>query len=98
MDTTNLVSQVRARFKQQQAKLYLQEKYKAKLILVEQGGVWTITPEFIAFLRTSPKTTIILDDYDSPIKVKTQDLLNQAETTYNNIMTEWVEELEKLEN
>jgi len=97
MDTANLVNQVRARFKFQEAKLYLQEKYKNKLLAFSQGGVWTITPALIAFLRTAPENTILLDTYDVPIRIITAKLLEEVELVYNQVMDEWIKEWEQLE-
>jgi hypothetical protein len=97
MNTEQLVNEVRIRFKHQEAKLYLQEKYTSYLIFTLQGGSWTATPELISFLRNSKPKTILVDNFKNPIEVDTKLLLEKMENVYDSVMQEWYTELTKLQ-
>ncbi len=97
MDTNALIREARARFQHQESKVYLQEKYQAQLTIVNQGGMWTITPELIGYLRSCPdETTIMIDNYKKPIKVVVSEILEDFENTYQEVMESWYEEFEQL--
>lgn len=96
MDTKELVRAAAARFKHSESKLQLHEKYGARLTIPYAGGLWNITPEFIAYLRGSSYEVVILDIYNTPIKIETAKLLDLAENTYKTIMNEWYEEYQLL--
>lgn len=98
MDTQKLIKEAKARFKHQENKIYLQEKWNSKLVVVSQGGMWAVTQEFLAFLGTAPDNTVVLDYYGNPLKVNTKQLQEEAWTVYNNVMTEWFTEYEELKN
>ena len=51
MDTKTLISDAKARFSHNSAKAYLKEKYKSKLIIAEQGGLWKADAQTIALLQ-----------------------------------------------
>jgi hypothetical protein len=98
MDTHSLIKESKARFSHNAAKTYLKEKYKAKLILAEQGGLWEISPSFLTFLATTSSTTfVMLDLYDNPVKVDRVALLLKATTVYNDVMETWHQEWTELE-
>jgi hypothetical protein len=98
MDTQSLVKESKARFSHNAAKAYLKEKYKAKLILAEQGGLWEINPTFLTFLgSTASRTFVMLDLYDNPVKVDRVELLSKATTVYNDVMETWHQEWKELE-
>lgn len=96
MNTQQLVRETRARFKHQESKLYLEEKYSSQLTFSSQGGSWTASPELISFLAQSDSTIILLDNFKNPIKVDTTTLLEQMKSVYDNIMQEWYDEFEQL--
>jgi hypothetical protein len=97
MDTNTLIREARARFQHQESKQYLREKYQARLKFSEQGGLWTASPEFITFLRTTTAESIImLDEYQKPLQVQVQTLLTRAESVYHDTMAEWHSEFEQL--
>lgn len=98
MDTKSLITTAKARFKHQEAKLYLQEKYQNKLTIASQGGYWTITTEWLAYLQTCPDTTIILDNYNNPVQVNSAELLQQAKLIYESTMVQWLAEWKTLES
>ncbi len=50
MDTKTLITEAKARFAHNSAKDYLKEKYNAKLLVAEQGGLWRADKETISFL------------------------------------------------
>lgn len=99
MDTQSLIKDSKARFSHNAAKAYLKEKYKAKLTIAEQGGLWEITPTFLTFLATSnSKTFVMLDLYDNPVKVNCVDLLIKSTSVYNEVMEAWHQEWKELES
>lgn len=96
MDTKKLIVNVKSRFDHRQSKLYLEEKYSGQLVLVDQGGLWQVTPALLTFLRTAPETTILLDSNDRPVKITTDTLLTAAETIYDSVMKQWYTEFQEL--
>lgn len=97
MDTKTLIREAHARFAHNSAKQLLQEKYKQKLIVASQGGLWKITPELLSFLKsTAAEEMILLDSYENPIKVDVTELLNLLKNTYNTVMLAWYTEFEEL--
>jgi hypothetical protein len=97
MNTEQLVNEARIRFKHQEAKLYLQEKYTSHLIFTDQGGSWAATPELISFLKNSKSKTILVDNFNNPIQVDTKSLLEKMENIYDSVMQDWHTELTKLQ-
>lgn len=98
MDTTELIKEAKARFNHNSAKTYLKSKYQSKLIVADQGGLWTATPELISFLSSTQDTTsILLDSYNNPIKVDTTKLLIKLKEIYQLVMEEWHTEFTSLE-
>lgn len=98
MNIDGLINEYKAKFDHNLAKHYLKEKYTAKLIFADQGGLWKATPEFLSFLSSnSTNQIVILDLYENPIKVDKETLRTKAQQTYNNIMLEWHEEWSKLQ-
>lgn len=93
MSTKILVDSSRVRFDFAEARKYLQEKYQNQLRVTHNGGMWTITLELLAFLRSSPnEKEIILDDYNNPSIVNVAEMLELATATYNGVMVKWHEE------
>lgn len=99
MDTTQLVSEVKARFSHNSAKEYLKDKYDSKLIVAEQGGLWRADAQTISFLNSvDDNFIIVIDTFENPIQVKRDDLLTVLKDTYNRVMLEWYKELKELES
>lgn len=99
MDTTQLVSEVKARFSHNSAKEYLKDKYDSKLIVAEQGGLWRADAQTISFLNSvDDNFIIVIDTFENPIQVKRDDLLTVLKETYNRVMLEWYKELKELES
>ena len=99
MDTKTLLAEAKARFNHNSAKSYLKEKYQAKLIVAEQGGLWKATPELIGFLAsTTDEYIILLDTYENPVMVNRIKLYDVLEKTYNDSMTQCYTEWKELES
>lgn len=98
MNTQKLIQDVKARFKHNESKLYLQEKYRAKLTFTAQNGMWTATPEFLAFLTAAPEQTVIVDNFGNPVKVDTKSLLDRSWEIYTDTMDHWHQEYSNLQN
>ena len=98
MDTNKLLTEAKARFKHAESKLYLEEKYVNRLIIASQGGMWSITPEFLGFLKTAPEEVILRDIYNTPVKVNSDELLVAAQTLYDAIMLDWLTEFTELQS
>lgn len=92
MNTQQLVREAKTRFKHQESKLYLEEKYTSQLTFSSQGGSWTASPELISFLTHSDLSIILLDNFKNPIKVDTNSLLEKMKSVYHTIMQEWYDE------
>ena len=99
MDTKELINEAKARFNHNSAKAYLKSKYQSKLIVADQGGLWTATPELIGFLASSDtRYAVILDSYENPIRVDINKLQIKLTETYNIVMEQWHTEFSSLEN
>lgn len=99
MDTKTLVAEAKARFNHNSAKAYLKEKYDAKLLVAEQGGLWKADQQTITFLATSTNDKIVvMDTFDHPVLVNRYELLNKLQKVYDDVMLEWYNEWKELEN
>ena len=102
MDTKTLLAEAKARFSHNSAKAYLSEKYRSKLLVAEQGGLWTASPELISFLAaqsdfTIDNTIILMDNFGNPVQVNGPDLLAVLRQTYNTVMNTWYAEWKEVE-
>lgn len=97
MNTNQLVSDAKVRFKHLESKLYLHEKYTSLLNFTAQNGNWTASIELISFLRNSNDKVILLDNFKNPVKVDSKLLLDQTENLYNKVMEEYLSEFTKLQ-
>lgn len=99
MDTTILIEEAKARFNHNSAKDYLKEKYKSKLTLADQGGLWKADLNLITFLSSYPTETVVLiDSFENPVKVNRKQLLDKLVEVYDAVMNEWHEEWKDLES
>lgn len=99
MDTKTLITEAKARFAHNSAKDYLQEKYNAKLLVAEQGGLWKADKETISFLTAFLNEEVVLmDTFNNPVKVNRQDLKDKLCETYYRVMNEWHNEWKELES
>jgi hypothetical protein len=102
MNTESLITDAKARFSHNSAKAYLKDKFSSKLIVAEQGGLWTASPQLISFIIaqsdfTIDDTVILIDNFDNPVQVKGPALLAVLQTTYNTVMNAWHAEWKELE-
>lgn len=100
MNTDELISHSRARFDHHQAKIVLKEKYQAKMTFAYNGGMWQAGPELINLLTASlefgQQGLVLLDLYDTPIKVDFKELLRLAQERWQEQMNAWLVEYETL--
>jgi hypothetical protein len=98
MDNVDLlVNQIRQATDFQKNKLILREKIQTDLHLAHAGGLFKITPELIAFVKTWPVDELYLEDtYNNPIKIDRQTFLVQAQQHYQLVMNRWHNEYEEL--
>lgn len=99
MDTKTLIAEAKARFIHNSAKDYLKEKYEAKLLIADQGGLWKADQQTITFLSSFLNQEVVLiDTFNNPVKVNRQALMDKLCETYNSVMNEWYDEWKELEN
>ena len=102
MDTKTLIADAKARFAHNSAKEYLKEKYEAKLLIAEQGGLWRADQQTIAFLTVmpdgGPDKLILMDTFDNPVLVDRSELLSKLKKVYRSVMADWYNEWKELEN
>ena len=100
MDTKTLITEAKARFAHNSAKDYLKEKYSAKLLVAEQGGLWKADIETIAFLKgwLTSEEVVLIDTFNNPVKVNRTKLLIFLQDTYQEVMNAWHDEWKELES
>lgn len=98
MDTVTLIKEAKARFAHQESKQYLSEKYNNRLTVINQGGMWKITVEVMAFLQNAPETVVLLDSYENPLKINSKELLSEMQDTFTSVMNSWHSEWQELSN
>jgi len=98
MDVKSLLVEAKARFQHNSARDYLKEKYKDKLIVADQGGLWKADSETIAFLNSFDTETIILvDTFNTPVEVNRVELLEKLKELYLKVTQEYLKEWKELE-
>ena len=97
MDIENLVAHARARFDHAATKRTLKEKYLGKLTFAYAGGMWTAGPDLLATLSAcASPTSVLLDVYETPIKVSTLEFRDLVRTHWQEQMNAWLVEYEEL--
>lgn len=98
MNTEQLVTHSRARFDHAAARRVLKEKYQAKLLFAYNGGMWCAGPELLMLLQAIPveDAVVILDLYDTPIKINPNELQYLALGRWQEQMNAWQAEYEEL--
>ena len=98
MDTNELIAHSRARFDHHQARIVLKEKYQAKFVFAHAGGMWRAGPELLTTLLAcaQDKDVVILDLYETPVKITVTDLFAQAHERWQEQMNAWKVEWEEL--
>jgi hypothetical protein len=103
MDTKKIIEEVKYRFKHQENKLYLKEKYSNSLVFTNQSGLWTADTNFLSFLsslkfNSTLETIVIEDNYSKPILVNVDEIYHEAFRVYQQVMNEWLTEYKESEN
>lgn len=97
MDTKAIIAEAKAKFNHNSTKEYLKDKYHSKLVFADQGGLWTANNNLISFLNAlTEEECVVLDSYQTPIKINRPKLLTKAVQVYTENMNEWHVEWEKL--
>lgn len=65
--------------------------------MAHSGGLFKITPELIAFVKTWPIDELYIEDiYQNPIAIDRQVFLVTAQQHYQQVMNRWHNEYEQL--
>ena len=97
MSNELLQKTIRARFDHEQARKLLKEKYLGKMTFALAGGMWRAGPELQTVLLACPdESAVILDIYDTPVRVNTRELFAQSQLRWQEQMTAWLIEYEEL--
>lgn len=97
MDTDALLTHARARFDHESARRVLKEKYEAKMIFAHAGGMWKAGPELQTTLLTCPDPeAVILDLYETPVKVNTRELFSLSQQRWQEQMNGWLVDFDSL--
>lgn len=97
MDKDEIISHSRARFDHEVARRTLKEKYQAKLIFTSQEGMWRAGPELMTMLLCCPdEESVLLDLYETPVKIKTFELLELTKQHWQEQMNAWYIEYQEL--
>ena len=96
MNTDELIAQSKARFEHAVARQVLKEKYHAKLLFASQGGMWRADPELLNLLHVfSIDVVVILDLYDTPVRVNPKELYSTAVSHWQEQMNAWLADFEE---
>jgi hypothetical protein len=98
MNTDQLISHSRARFDHVSARRVIKEKYQAKMMFAHAGGLWHAGPELHSAIVNSGQTgsVVLLDMYETPIRVNLEELLKLSQSHWQEQMTAWLVEYEEL--
>ena len=98
MNTDELIAHSRSRFDHAAARRVLKEKYQAKMVFAHAGGMWQAGPELQSLLFTCGKidSVVILDLYETPIKVNASELMTLSQQRWQEQMNAWLIEYEEL--
>ena len=98
MNTDELVTHARARFDHAAARHTLKEKYQAKFTFAHAGGMWQAGPELLTTLKCCTGEVVILDLYETPIKINADEFYEQVIQRWQEQLNAWLVEYEKLNN
>jgi hypothetical protein len=98
MNTDDLITHARARFDHVAARRVLKEKYEAKMLFAYNGGMWRAGPELLTLLQAVPvdDEMILLDLYDTPVKVSPVELQYLALNRWQEQMNAWLVEHDEM--
>ena len=92
----DLVKRIRTRFDHKQARAVLKETYKAKMIFAYNGGMWRAGPELLTLCDACDTEVVLLDIYETPVHVNTDDLKAHAVQLWQEQMNAWHKEYEEM--
>jgi hypothetical protein len=93
----DLVAEIRLATDFQTNKRILREKIQTDLHMTHNGGMFKITPELLAFVKTWPVDELYIEDvYENPIAVDRQTFLVTAQQHYQTVMNTWHQQYEDL--
>jgi len=92
----DLVKRILKRFDHQQARLVLKETYQAKMLFVHNGGMWRAGPELINLCSVCDQDVVLLDIYDTPVRVNAEVLKANAIQIWQEQMNAWHSEYEEM--
>ncbi len=96
-NTTSLVNEIRLATDFQINKKILREKIQTDLHMTHNNGMFKITPELLAFVKTWPVDELYLEDtYQNPIAIDRQAFLVKAQQHYQTVMNQWHNEYEQI--
>ena len=96
MDTDQLIAHSRARFEHEAARRTLREKYQAKLTFAYCGGMWQAGPELLTTLKCCTGTVVIVDLYENPVQVNTEELYEMTLQRWQEQLNAWLTEYNQL--
>ena len=93
----SIVNEVRLATDFQINKRILKEKIQTDLHMTHNGGMFKVTPELLAFVKTWPVDELYLADiYENPVQIDRQVFLVTAQQHYQTVMNRWHHEYEEL--
>ncbi len=96
MDTDQLIAHSRARFEHEAARRTLREKYQAKFTFAHAGGMWQAGPELLTVLKLCSGECVILDLYQNPVKIQSEQLYELAIARWQEQLNAWLVEYTEL--
>lgn len=96
MDMQSLKAHARARFDHESARRILREKHEAAMLFAYAGGMWRAGPALLTVLSACPdETAVILDLYDTPVKISVTDMIQLTQQRWQEQMNAWLVEYEQ---
>jgi len=93
----SLVEEIRLSTDFQVNKKILREKIQTDLHITHNGGMFKVTPELLAFVKTWPVDELYLEDiYQNPIQIDKQTFLVTAQQHFISVMNRWHQEYDQL--
>jgi hypothetical protein len=96
MDTEKLVAHARARFDHAASRRMLKEKYQGKFVFAHAGGMWQAGPELLTTLKCCTGDVVILDLYETPVRIKAEEFYKQVLQRWQEQLNAWLVEYETL--
>jgi len=85
-------------FDRENARLSLRERMQTNLVMPANGGLFKITPELLAFVKSWPVDELYLEDvHGNPVQIDRQTFLVQAQQHYHTVMNAWHNEYQELQ-